>query len=61
MEQEASAETVVLERAEARERAAQNVKLSAALSDLDEEEKQLIQALFFDGIPGRRAAFRLRR
>lgn len=56
VEQEPSTEAVVLSQECIRERIKQQSKLTTILSELDEDEKQLIQALFFDCISAREYA-----
>lgn len=56
IEQEPSAENIVLEGEDEKELAIQKSRLISALSSLDVAEKQLVQALFFDGIPLREYA-----
>lgn len=55
-EQEPSAENSLLDQVDAIEKAQQKTRLITILSDLDNEEKQLIQALFFNGISAREYA-----
>ena len=55
---ERSAESVALERADLLESTKQRSRLARALSELEDEEKQLIQALFFEGTPLREYARR---
>jgi RNA polymerase sigma factor (sigma-70 family) len=59
VEQEPSAESVLLLWADNQEKAVQKARLTAMLSELDEEEKGLIQALFFEGVSAREYARRL--
>ncbi len=59
IQQEASAETIVLNQLDAQKREVQKKRLIAMLSNLDEEEKNLIKALFFDGISAREYARQL--
>lgn len=54
--QELSAETIVLSQESRMEHAKQMNRLAVELAELDENEKQLIQALFFDCIPAREYA-----
>ena len=54
-----SAEDVVLKKEEQTELAVHKENLKAALSSLNEDEQQLIQALFFDGISTREYAKQL--
>lgn len=56
VEQEPSTEAVVLSQECIRERIEQRIKLTTIFSELNEDEKQLIQALFFDGISAREYA-----
>ena len=56
IEQEPSAENIVLEGEDEKELAIQKSRLISALSSLNEAEKQLVQALFFDDIPLREYA-----
>ncbi|EOS66252.1 sigma-70 family RNA polymerase sigma factor [Oscillibacter sp. 1-3] len=56
IEQEPSAESIVLEGEDEKELAIQKSRLISALSSLNEAEKQLVQALFFDSIPLREYA-----
>ena len=56
IEQEPSAESIVLEGEDEKELAIQKSRLISALSSLNEAEKQLVQALFFDDIPLREYA-----
>ena len=59
VEQEPSAESVLLLWADNQEKAVQKARLTAMLSELNEEEKGLIQALFFEGVSAREYARRL--
>ena len=56
IEQEPSAENIVLEGEDEKELAIQKSRLISALSSLNEAEKQLVQALVFDDIPLREYA-----
>lgn len=56
VEQEPSTEAAVLSQECIRERIEQRIKLTTILSELNEDEKQLIQALFFDCISAREYA-----
>ena len=56
IEQEPSAENIVLEGEDEKELAIQKSRLISALSSLNEAEKQLVQALLFDDIPLREYA-----
>lgn len=59
VEQEPSAESVMLGQEENQERAGQKTRLASALLELNEDEKSLIQALFFEGISAREYARQL--
>lgn len=59
VEQEPSAENILLNQMDFRERAKQKERLAAVLSELEVGEKQLLQALFFDGISAREYARQL--
>ena len=54
-----SAEATTLEQEESSETAMQLKKLTEALSGLDTAERQLLQALYFEGIPAREYARQL--
>lgn len=54
-----SAEDSVLYIADAEERENQKAQLVTVLSDLDDDERQLVQALFFDGVSAREYAKQL--
>lgn len=59
IEQEPSAESILLGQEDDQEKAVQKARLTAMLSELNEEEKGLIQALFFEGVSAREYARRL--
>lgn len=59
VEQEPSAESVLMRRTDDQEKAGQKARLSAVLSELNENEKELIRALFFEGVSVREYARQL--
>lgn len=59
IEQEPSVESILLSQEGEQERTSQKTSLANALSKLDEDEKSLIQALFFDGVSVREYARQL--